>query len=76
MIAPQRSQRFAVRRAPAKRGLNLVALARPYFGLIVLATLLLAVVRRSWPCCGCPAASIPKWPFRESPIVAQTPGWR
>ncbi len=27
----------------AKRGLNLVVLARPYFGLIVLATLLLAV---------------------------------
>ncbi len=28
---------------PAKRGLNLVVLARPYFGLIVLATLFLAV---------------------------------
>ena len=47
-------------------GINLVARARPYFGLIVLTTVLLDSLRRSSRCSRCPVASIPRWPSRGS----------
>ncbi len=60
--------------APALRiGLNLVVLARPYFGLIVLATLLLAVFG-FLSMLRMPSGIYPEVAFPRITIVAQTPG--
>ena len=56
-----------------KRGMNLVALARPYFGLIVLATLLLAVF--GFICMlRMPSGIYPEVAFPRITVIAQTPG--
>jgi CzcA family heavy metal efflux pump len=57
----------------AKRGLNLVVLARPYFGLIVLATLLLAVFG-FLSMLRMPSGIYPDVAFPRITVVAQTPG--
>jgi CzcA family heavy metal efflux pump len=57
----------------AKRGLNLVALARPYFGLIVLATLLLAVFGFI-SMLRMPSGIYPEVAFPRITLIAQTPG--
>ena len=60
---------------PIKRGLNLVVLARPYFGLIVLATLLLTIfgviAMLRMPCGIYPEVAFPRitWSRRR-------PAWR
>ena len=48
------------------RGVNLVAFAKPYFGLIVLTTVLLSAFGLYLECSECPAASIRKWHSRGS----------
>ncbi len=59
--------------APAKRGLNLVVLARPYFGLIVLATLLL-VVSGVISMLRMPSGIYPEVAFPRSTVIAHSPG--
>ena len=56
-----------------KRGLNLVALARPYFGLIVLATLLLTVFGVI-SMLQMPSGIYPEVAFPRITIIAETPG--
>ena len=57
----------------AQRGLNLVVLARPYFGLIVLATLLLAVFGFI-SMLRMPSGIYPEVAFPRITVIAQTPG--
>ena len=71
MIAPCPSTSSS--HGPAKRGLNLVVLARPYFGLIVLATLLLAVFGFI-SMLRMPSGIYPEVAFPRITVVAQTPG--
>ncbi|MGO9107614.1 MAG: efflux RND transporter permease subunit, partial [Thermoguttaceae bacterium] len=59
--------------APAKRGLNLVVLARPYFGLIVLATLLL-VVSGVISMLRMPSGIYPEVAFPRITVIAHSPG--
>ena len=71
-MSANRSRAEAGRPGAPRR--NLVSLARPYFGLIVFCH---AWRWRRWAssrCCTCPAASIPRWPFRGSSVIAQSPG--
>ncbi len=60
-------------RPAAKHGLNLVVLARPYFGLIVLTTLLLAVFG-VYSMLRMPSGIYPEVAFPRITLVAQTPG--
>ena len=72
MIAPGPSD-STLSHGAAKHRLNLVVLARPYFGLIVLATLLLAVF--GFICMlQMPSGIYPEVAFPRITIVAQTPG--
>ena len=59
--------------APAQRGLNLVVLARPYFGLIVLATLLL-VVYGVISMLRMPSGIYPEVAFPRITVIAESPG--
>lgn len=72
MIAPEISSDSPPHGAP-KHGLNLVVLARPYFGLIVLTTLLLAVFG-FYAMLRMPSGIYPEIAFPRIAIVAQTPG--
>ncbi len=59
--------------APAQRGLNLVVLARPYFGLIVLATILL-VVYGIISMLRMPSGIYPEVAFPRITVIAESPG--
>ncbi|MGA2258041.1 MAG: efflux RND transporter permease subunit, partial [Thermoguttaceae bacterium] len=72
MIAPGVSSRSTAH-VPEKHGLNLVTLARPYFGLIVLATLILAVFGFI-SMLRMPSGIYPEVAFPRITVIAQTPG--
>ncbi len=72
MIAPEVSSGSSSH-GPGQRGLNLVTLARPYFGLIVLATLLLAVFGYI-SMLRMPSGIYPEVAFPRITVIAQTPG--
>jgi CzcA family heavy metal efflux pump len=59
--------------APAKHGLNLVVAARPYFGLIVLATMFLAIYG-VYAMLRMPCGIYPEVAFPRISIVAHVPG--
>jgi CzcA family heavy metal efflux pump len=62
-----------VRHAHARRGVNLVALARPYFGLIVLTTLLLSAFGL-YSMLRMPSGIYPEVAFPRIVVIVQSPG--
>ena len=60
--------------APTKHGVNLVVLARPYFGLIVLTTLMLAVFG-VYSMLRMPSGIYPEVAFPRITLVAKRRAW-